>query len=247
MLAQTTTVKFNSEDASMWDHHYKRYLNKGFELTGGIGVAIMNSDNESRPFRDNGLRPIRNNGYGLHLDAGALYNFNPYIGILGNLGYNTFKGDEDAEYSKDDVTYNSKALRLEASLLVNLINPYAGVGRYRHRRFVVPYIKAGVGTGFYTSSSYSNDKNGDANNLDNSAASTGMMALLPIGGGLRFYVHNNFCIAPELSLIFSSTDYLDSRAWEPGILGENDHFATASVKFFYQLKPVKRVPVFIRP
>ncbi|MHA6247730.1 hypothetical protein ACXYMU_07330 [Pontibacter sp. CAU 1760] len=245
--AQFNRNKFNSEDAFSAPRGFRGSESSGFEITGGVGFGIMNSDNRGHQFGENGLRPIANNGIGQYLSLGGLYNFNQRLSALASFDYSKFKGEEDKTKHlahPDDVTFNSSIAQLTGSVLFNFADQYTGTGGNRHLTFVVPYVKAGIGLARHKASSYTSDQSGGRVYHAAQTDYPAVAAVFPIGAGFKFNVSDAMSIAPEITMNFSSTDHSDNRKNEVGFLGKNDHFLNASVKIFYKIKHTKKAPAF---
>lgn len=245
--AQFNRNKFNSEDALSAQRGFRDSESGGFEITGGVGFGIMNSDNRGHQFGENGLRPIANNGIGQYLSLGGIYNLNQRWSALASFDYNKFKGEEDKTKhlaQPNDVTFNSSIAQFTGSVMFNFADQYTGIGGNRRLTFVVPYVKAGIGLAKYSASSYTKGQNGGRVYHAAQTDYPAVAAVFPIGAGFKFNVSDGMSIAPEVTMNFSSTDHLDNRKNEIGFLGKNDHFVNASVKIFYKIKHTKTAPAF---
>jgi hypothetical protein len=208
-----------------------RYFKKSdkFSVMGGVGLAVMNSDNWTDGWSDGLGGMLRQNGVGPTLGVGAMYQISPYVALRGNLnyvGFNTNLLDRPGM----QVPFSSNIAEVSGSVVVNLLDSYLpSRGPYSSGllRLVVPYVKGGVGLLYYSSSSPTASDN------------SGFAAVIPVGGGLRINYSSRISFAPELTLNYTTTDYLDNFERAGGLTGDNDAYLSASVNMIYTI-PTKR-------
>lgn len=212
---------------------------RGVILAVGGGLAAVRSDICGRP----GC-----NRFGPNVSLGALYYLTSYLGVSGNIDYLRLGATEISPSRPLNVSFRSEVVEVTGTVVVNLLDTYAGSGGYRslRKRFLVPYLRAGAGLVYYTPTSYPGQ--GKLNEAQTTYESErnypAIAAVIPFGGGLRFRINNEFSIAPELIYHITTTDYLDNIGPELGNPNRDDHYGVAAVKVLYT--PVLRNRIFSR-
>lgn len=213
---------------------------KGMVIAIGGGVAAVRSD----------ICGTGNcNDFGPNVSVGAIYKLSPYLALSGNLDYLRLGAAEKDPQQPLNLSFEAEVIEVAGSVMLNLLDSYAGSGRYRssRKRFVVPYVRAGIGAIYYTSTAFPTDQG----SLDESQTTydpvrdyPAVAAVVPIGFGMRFRVNDEFSIAPELAYRLTTTDNLDNvdAAW--GDPGRKDDYATFAVKLQYT--PVIKNKLFTR-
>ncbi|MFD2999586.1 outer membrane beta-barrel protein [Pontibacter toksunensis] len=212
---------------------------RGVVLAVGGGLAAVRSDICGRP----GC-----NRFGPNVRIGALYYFTNYLGISGGIGYLRLGATEGSPHRPLDVSFRSEVVEVTATVVINLLDSYAGSAGYRslRKRFLVPYIRAGAGLVYYTPTSYPGQGklNESQTTYEPARRYPAIAAVIPFGGGLRFRINNEFSIAPELIYHITTTDYLDNIGPAPGYPNRDDHYGIAVVNVLYT--PVLRNRLFSR-
>ena len=221
-------AKFRSSIRTSYNYRFKPI----FTLTGGVGLAVMNSDNWV-PGGEINLSSIHKNGLGPVLNVGAVYQLSSYLGVLANIDYASIKGNEENGVTqKRYITFKSNSVGVSGSLVVNLVNGYTRARSFRTRRErpVVPYVKAGIG---FLSYSATSSQQG-VGELPAETAYPAVAAVIPVGLGVKFNLSEQISFAPEFNLHITTTDYLDNRKIDGNtFLTSNDLFASSSVKLLY--------------
>lgn len=190
----------------------------------------MNSDNRTSGWDDGMGGMLRQNGVGPNLGIGAMYQVAPRVGIRTNLNYVSFNTNL-LDRPGMQVPFNSHVAEASGTVVFNLVHSYLpsrGHGSSGLLRLAVPYLKAGVGMLYYSASSSTMEDN------------SGIAAFIPVGGGIRFNYTSNFSIAPELTLNYTTTDYLDNLQRAGGFTGDKDAYVSASINFIYSLPTVRK-------
>ncbi|WP_439883395.1 outer membrane beta-barrel protein [Pontibacter sp. MBLB2868] len=198
---------------------------KGIVIVGGVGMAAVKSSICGLP---------ECNNFGPAVSVGALYKLSPYFAFGANLGYVRLGATEKDPNRPLNVTFQSEVVEVTGTVVLNLLDSYAGSGNYRssRKRFVVPYVRGGAGFVYYTPTSFPGE--GDLNDsqvtYDPARKYPAISAVIPFGGGLRFRFSDEFSIAPEMMYQVTLTNYLDNIATETS---GTDHYAVASLKVIY--------------
>lgn len=213
---------------------------RGVILSMGGGLAAVRSDICGRP---------ECNNFGPNVSVGALYYLTSYLGVSGNIDYLRLGASEISPLRPLNISFRSEVVEVTGTVVINLLDSYAGSAGYRslRKRFLVPYIRAGAGLVYYTSTSYPGQGKLDDSQTtyDPARKYPAIAAVIPFGGGLRFRINNEFSIAPELIYHITTTDYLDNIDPELGNPnGRDDHYGIAAVKVLYT--PVLRNKLFSR-
>lgn len=223
---------------------YRGSINPSFRradklsLFASVGLSAMNSDNLTRHYQGP-IGLLKGNGFGPNLNVGAIYQVSPYVGLIGNLEYMHLKGEQDQgkERLANSFSFNSKIASASGSIVVNLASTNT-LTRFYRRTFrrgliIIPYVKAGIGV-LHANVSSSVDGIEEEPKIKYPT----MAAVFPIGGGFRIRYSNEISFAPELTLNFTPSDYLDNRS---GVnANKKDNIATASIKVFYTPSKTKR-------
>lgn len=210
---------------------------RGLVIVAGGGVAGVKSDICGSP----GC-----NDFGPNVSMGAWYKFTPYLSMAGSIDYIRLGAEEKDPRRPLNVAFQSEVIEVSGSVVLNLLDSYAGSGNYRssRKRFVVPYVRAGGGFIYYTATSFP----GDVSRLEDSQTKydpernyPAIAAVIPFGGGLRFRFSDEFAVAGELMYRITTTDYLDNVG--PRLADPNtDHYAVAAIKIMYT--PVIKNKIF---
>ncbi|WP_299708097.1 hypothetical protein [uncultured Pontibacter sp.] len=209
-----------------------RYFKRSekFSIMGGVGLTVMNSDNRTNGFSDGLGNMLQQNGVGPTLGFGAMYQVSPYVALRGNLNYAGFNSDLYQRQNLD-LLFSANVAEVSGSVVVNLLDSYLpSRGPYSSGllRLVVPYVKGGVGLLYYSASSSTASDN------------SGFAAVIPVGGGLRINYSSRVSFAPELTLNYTTTDYLDNLQKSGGLTGGNDAYLSASVNMMYTISTKRR-------
>ncbi|ARS37694.1 thrombospondin type 3 repeat-containing protein [Pontibacter actiniarum] len=186
------------------------------------------------------------NEFGPAVSVGALYKLTTNLGISGTVDYVKLGATEKDPRRPRNVSFESEVIEVSGTVVLNLLDSYAGSGNYRssRKRFVVPYVRAGVGAVYYTPTSFPGQSSLDDSQTtyDPERKYPAVAAVIPFGGGLRFRINNEFSIAPELIYHITTTDYLDNIGPRIGNPGNKDHYGVAIVKLQYT--PVLKNKIF---
>ncbi|CAM3449095.1 outer membrane beta-barrel protein [Pontibacter korlensis] len=229
VLAQQYRYKANSKSSLV--------LERGWVILVGGGVAAVRSDI---------CGSWGCNDFGPNVSVGGLYKFSPYFGVSGTIDYVKLGAVEKNPEAPLNVAFESEVIEVAASAVINLMDSYAGSGNYRakRKRFAVPYFRIGLGAVYYTPTSFPRDRSLDDSQVtyDPERNYPAIAAVLPVGGGIRFYINDEFSIAPELSYRVTSTDYLDNIGPVLANGARKDEYAVVSVKLQYT--PVLKNKIF---
>lgn len=188
------------------------------------------------------------NNFGPNVSVGALYKLTPYVGVGGSIDYNRLGATEKDPSRSLNITFQSEVIEVSATAVLNLLDSYAGSANYRssRKRFLVPYIRAGIGFVYYTPTSFPGD--GDLNDsqitYDPLRKYPAIAAVVPVAGGLRFRLNDEVSLAGELIYHVTTTDYLDNIGGSIGNPGNKDHYGVAAIKVMYT--PVVKNKIFSR-
>lgn len=199
---------------------------RGIVILGGVGVAAVKSDICGLP---------QCNNFGPAFTVGALYKTSPYLAYGANLGYLRLGATEKDPNRPLNITFQTEVVEFSGTVVLNLLDSYAGSGNYRsaRKRFVVPYIRGGGGLVYYTATSFPGEGDLDDSQVtyDPVRKYPAISAVIPLGGGLRFRFSDEFSIAPELMYQLTFADYLDNL--EKDSNNGTDHYMVAFVKLMY--------------
>ncbi|MBF9254164.1 outer membrane beta-barrel protein [Pontibacter sp. 172403-2] len=215
-----------------------RFLNKdrpsnvperGFVLQVSGGMAAVKSDI---------CKGWGCNNFGPQVSMGVLYKMSPWFGVSGSIGYARLGAQESNPRHPRNISFQTDVIEVTGSAVFNLADSYRGSGNYRssQKRFIVPYLTAGLGFIYYNPTSYPGQgKLNEAQTKYEPARNyPAIAAVIPFGGGLRFRFTDALSVAPELIYHVTSSDYLDNDGRN---LGRNliykDHYGVASVKIMY--------------
>ncbi len=219
-LAQQYRFKRNSKQSNV--------LERGWVILVGGGVAAVRSD-ICGSWGCNDLGP--------NASVGGLYKFSPYVGISGTIDYVKLGAVEKDPNAPLNLAFESEVIEVSGSLVINLLDSYAGSGNYRskRKRFAVPYFRIGVGGLYYTATSFPANGNLDdtQSTYDPEQDYPAFAAVVPVGGGIRFYINDEFSIAPEIAYRVTSTDFLDNIGPITSGGGRRDEYAVVAVKLQY--------------
>ncbi|GHA78990.1 hypothetical protein GCM10007389_36360 [Pontibacter akesuensis] len=188
------------------------------------------------------------NNFGPNASVGALYKVTPYLGVNANLDYVQLGAVEKDVNRTLNIAFESEVIQFSVTGVLNLLDSYAGSGNYRssRKRFVVPYMRAGIGAVYYSATSFpgQGDLDDSQTTYDPERDYPAFAAVIPFGGGLRFRVNDEFSIAPELMYHITTTDFLDNIGPRLGNAATKDHFGVAAIKLQYT--PVIKNKLFSR-
>ena len=210
---------------------------RGLVIVAGGGIAAVKSSICGSPDCNN---------FGPNASVGAWYKISPYLSMAGGIDYVRLGADEKDIRKPLNVSFQSEVIEVTGTVVLNLLDSYAGSGNYRssRKRFVVPYARAGGGFIYYTATSYP----GDADKLEDSQTTydpereyPAIAAVIPFGGGLRFRFSDEIAVTGELMYHVTTTDYLDNVGPRLGSNG-TDHYAVAAIKVMYT--PVIKNKIF---
>lgn len=199
-----------------------RYFKRSDKLSiiGGVGSAIMNSDNLTNGFEDGLENMLRQNGLGPTLGIGVMYQASLYVAVRGDLNYVGF--NSNLYHRQDiDVPFRSNLAQVSGSVVVNLLDSYIPY-RYDVLRLLVPYVKGGIGMIYYNATSFE-------------SGNSGFATVIPVGVGVRLNYSRRISFAPELTLNYTTTDYLDNLERAGGFTGDADTYINASVNMIYTI------------
>ncbi|WP_230407217.1 porin family protein [Pontibacter cellulosilyticus] len=212
---------------------------RGLVIVAGGGIAAVKSDICGSPGCNN---------FGPNASVGAWYKISPYVSLAGGIDYVRLGAEEKDPRRPLNIAFQTEVIEVTGTFVLNLLDSYAGSGKYRssRKRFVVPYIRGGGGFIYYTATSFP----AEANRLEDSQTTydpernyPAIAAVIPFGGGLRFRFSDEIAVAGEMIYHITSTDYLDNvgpRLANPG----TDHYGVAAIKIMYT--PVIKNKIFSR-
>lgn len=188
------------------------------------------------------------NNFGPNASVGAIYKFSPYLGVSANVDYLRLGATEKAENRPLNIAFSSEVIEVSGTVVFNLLDSYAGSGNYRssRKRFVVPYVRAGIGALYYSATSFpgQGDLDDSQTTYDPEREYPAFAAVVPFGGGLRFRVNDEFSIAPEMIYHITTTDFLDNIGPRLGNPMTKEHYGVAAIKLQYT--PVIKNKIFSR-
>ena len=201
---------------------------RGVVIVVGGGIAAIKSDI---------CGSARCNDFGPNVSIGALYKMSPYVSLAGSIDHVRLGATEKNPRRPHNVRFESEVIEVTGSVVVNLLDSYAGSGNYRlsSKRFVVPYVRTGGGIIYYTATSFPTDASRlreAQTKYDPERDYPAIAAVIPFGGGLRFRFSDEFAIAGEMIYHITTTDFLDNlgpKARKPG----SDHYGVAAIKVMY--------------
>ncbi|WP_255593972.1 outer membrane beta-barrel protein [Pontibacter sp. HSC-14F20] len=203
---------------------------RGLVIQAGAGVAAVKSD-ICGSFDCNDIGPA--------FSIGALFKYNPFWSISGEVEYIKLGASEKT--FQDNVTFESRVIEVSGMLVYNLMDSYAGSNNYRstRKRFAVPFVKGGIGFVYYTPSSYPTNRTPNSDiTYDRLRSYPAIAGVIPFGGGIRFRFSDQFSVAPEVMYHITTTDYLDNIT---RIEDNKDHYGVVSVKLLYTPMPKNEV------
>ncbi|WP_299820440.1 thrombospondin type 3 repeat-containing protein [uncultured Pontibacter sp.] len=200
---------------------------RGLVIVAGGGVAAVKSDICGSP---------ECNDLGLNVSVGAWYKLSPFVSLAGGIDYVRLGAEEKDIRKPRNVAFQSEVIEVTGTVVVNLLDSYAGSGKYRssRKRFVVPYVRGGGGFVYYTPTSFpsESDLEDSQTTYDPERNYPAIAAVIPFGGGLRFRFSDEISVAGEAIYHITTTDYLDNigpRLGSPG----TDHYGVLAVKIMY--------------
>lgn len=209
---------------------------RGLSVQASAGLAAVKSD-ICGSYGCNDIGPA--------MGIGALFKFNPYLSFSGEVEYIKLGATEKTP--TNNITFESEVIEVAGMVVLNLMDSYAGSNNYRstRKRFVVPFIKGGIGFVYYTPNSYptNRDRNTDIT-YDRMRSYPAIAGVIPFGGGLRFRFSDHISVAPEVMYQLTTTDYLDNIGPPVGNPNTKDHYGVISVKVIYT--PILKNEVFTK-
>ncbi|MEJ8800643.1 thrombospondin type 3 repeat-containing protein [Pontibacter sp. H249] len=211
---------------------------RGLVIVAGGGVSGVKSDICGSP----GC-----NDFGPNANVGAWYKISPYVSLAGGIDYVRLGATERDPRRPLNVAFQTEVIGVTGTFVLNLLDSYAGSGKYRssRKRFVVPYIRGGGGFIYYTATSFP----ADAGNLEDSQVTydpereyPAIAAVIPFGGGLRFRFSDEIAVAGEAMYHITTTDYLDNVGPRLGVDGGSDHYGLIAIKLMYT--PITKNKIF---
>jgi hypothetical protein len=207
---------------------------RGLVIQAGVGLAAVKSD-----FCGSG----ECNDIGPAIGIGALYKYSPYLSFSGEVEYIKLGATEKTP--THNITFDSEVIEVSTTLLLNLMDSYAGSNNYRstRKRFVVPFVKGGIGFIYYTPTSYPTDRpENSQETYDRMRSYPAIAGLLTYGTGVRFRFSDKWSVAPEVMFNMTTTDYLDNIGPPVGHEHTKDHYGVVSIKVLYT--PIPKNEVF---
>ena len=188
------------------------------------------------------------NDIGPSASIGALYKARTNFALSLNADYVRLGAIEKTPERNLNVAFRSEVIALTGNVVVNLLDGYAGTGRYRslRKRFIVPYARAGAGAIYYTATSFPANKDLDESQTtyDPEREYPAFAVVIPFGGGVRFRFSDEVAIAPELIYHITTSDYLDNVGARLADPETEDHYALFLVKLMYT--PIVKNNIFSR-
>lgn len=230
-------------DAMAQQYRYKRgskstnVMERGWVILVGGGVTAVRSDI---------CGSWNCNDIGPNASVGGLYKFSPYFGVSGTIDYARLGAVEKNPEAPLNIAFESEVIELAASAVINLLDSYAGSGNYRakRKRFIVPYFRIGLGGIYYNATSFPADRPLDDTQVkyDPEQKYPAFAAVVPVGGGLRFHINDEFSLAGELVYHVTGTDLLDNIP--PTLINgpRRDEFGVLAIKLQYT--PVLKNNIF---
>jgi hypothetical protein len=201
---------------------------RGVVIVAGGGIAAVKSDICGSPSCNN---------FGPNVNVGAWYKISPFVSVTGGINYSRLGAEEKNPLRPLDIAFQSEVIEVSSTLALNLLDSYAGSGNYRssRKRFVVPYIRGGAGFIYYTATSFpgKGDLEDSQTTYDPERNYPAIAAVIPLGGGMRFRLSDEFSVAGELMYQLTTTDYLDNIGPRLGNAGNTDHYGLAMLKIMY--------------
>lgn len=243
LLTLLLLLLLNPWDALAQQYRYKRgsketnVLERGWVILLGGGVTAVRSD-ICGSWDCNDLGP--------NVSVGGLYKFSPYFGVSGTIDYVKLGAVEKNTDAPLNIAFESEVIEVAASAVVNLLDSYAGSGNYRakRKRFMVPYIRVGLGGLYYNATSFPADRklNDSQVTYDPQQKYPAFAAVVPVGGGIRFYINDEFSVAGELGYRITSTDLLDNIPATLTNGSRKDEYGVLAIKLQYT--PVFKNKIF---
>ena len=174
---------------------------------------------------------------GLFFGLDGIKKISDIFSIRGSLSFGKLKAD-DADFSKPafrqqrNFNFKTSVTELSASAILNPLGT----------RILTPYIFAGAGLSFIKvrrdyslldAEYFSNDPAiTEGLPLDIAQSLPGVIAVLPVGAGIRYALTGKLSINVETAYRFMSNDYLDgfSLSADPG---KKDHYFTHTIGIVY--------------
>lgn len=209
---------------------------RGLVIQAGAGFAAIKSD-ICGSYGCNDIGPA--------IGIGAQFKFNAYVAFSGEVEYAKLGATEKTPTY--NITFESEVIEVSTMLVLNLMDSYAGSNNYRstRKRFVVPFVKGGIGFVYYTPSSYPTTRaDNSQETYDRMRSYPAIAGVVPFGAGVRFRFSDQWSVAPELIYHITTTDYLDNVGPPVGFEHTKDHYGVASIKILYT--PIIKNEVFTR-
>ncbi|SIR24545.1 Outer membrane protein beta-barrel domain-containing protein [Pontibacter lucknowensis] len=230
LITLTVCTTAQAQDSVIRRMGVSKIPERGLVIQAGAGIAAVKSD-ICGSYDCNDLGPA--------FSIGALFKYNPFWSISGEVEYLKL-GASEKTY-QDNITFESRVIEVSGMLVYNLMDSYAGSNNYRstRKRFAVPFVKGGIGFVYYTPSSYPTNRapNSDIT-YDRLRSYPAIAGVIPFGGGIRFRFSDQISIAPEVMYQITTTDYLDNVT---RIENTKDHYGVVSVKLLYTPMPKNEV------
>ncbi|MCX2741110.1 thrombospondin type 3 repeat-containing protein [Pontibacter anaerobius] len=230
-LAQQQQYRFKRNSKS------SNVLERGWVILLGGGVTAVRSDI---------CGSWGCNDFGPNVSVGGLYKFSPYLGVSGTIDYVKLGASDKDRRSQLNLAFESQVIEVTGSVLLNLLDSYAGSGNYRskRKRFVVPYVRLGAGFVYYNPVSFPRDRSLDESQVtyDPERKYPAIAPVVPLGGGLRFYINDEISIASEIVYRVTNTDYLDNVGPRQGNPTTKDQYGVVAIKLQYT--PVLKNKIF---
>jgi len=177
------------------------------------------------------------NDFGPSVSVGGLYKMTPRIGLSGQIEYARLSATEESPQRPLNISFQSEVIGVTGTAVLNLLDSYAGGFGYRslRKRLIVPYVRVGAGFVYYTPTSYpgQGELHDSQTTYDPARKYPGIALVIPVGGGLRFRLNDEFSIATEMMYHITTTDYLDNIGPELHPAATKDHYGIAAVKLLY--------------
>ncbi|WP_347158911.1 thrombospondin type 3 repeat-containing protein [Pontibacter chitinilyticus] len=185
------------------------------------------------------------NRIGPAVSMGALYKLSSQWGIGATVGYVRLGASESAPEHPLNVSFQTDVLEVSGKIQFNLLDSYVGSGNYRssRKRFMVPYLTAGIGLISYTATSFPGQ--GKLNTAQTTYAPArdypAVAAVMPLGGGVRLRFTDELSLTPEFLYYLTNTDYLDNMAGSASGSKQRDGYGVVLLRFLYTPAVANRI------
>jgi hypothetical protein len=236
VITLSTSTSVSAQGSAIRRMGISKVPERGLSVQAGAGLAAIKSD-ICGSYGCNDIGPA--------IGIGALYKFNSYLALSGEVDYIKLGATEKTP--TNNITFESEVIEVSTMMVLNLMDSYAGSNNYRslRKRFVVPFVKGGIGFVYYTPNSYPTNRaeNSDVT-YDRMRSYPAIAGVVSGGAGLRFRFSDHISIAPEAVYHMTTTDYLDNIGPPVGFAHTKDHYGVVSVKVIYT--PIMKNEVFTR-